>query len=89
VPRVGAFDSCGGAPIDSCVRYLRLREEWDPSRDSPLSALVELWLGRDHAEWLVMRRERAARAAAPAPATVEQRLDASGKAGDKFYNYWG
>ncbi len=88
IMHVGARGTVAIQRLDECAEYLRLRQEWDPSRDSPLSALVEHWLERDHAERLLLRRERL-EAAAPPPATVEERLNASGKVGDKFYNYWG
>jgi hypothetical protein len=86
IMHVGARGNVSIQRVDECAEYLRLKQQWDPNRDSPLSALVEQWLERDHAERLVMRKERLA---APPPSTVEEQLNASGKVGDKYYNYWG
>jgi CCR4-NOT complex subunit CAF16 len=86
IMHVGARGNVSIQRVDECAEYLRLKQQWDPNRDSPLSALVEQWLERDHAERLVMRKERLA---VPPPSTVEEQLNASGKVGDKYYNYWG
>ncbi len=69
--------------MSECEEYQKLCRDWDFNRDSPLSALIEKWLTADHADRQVMKKERK-----ELPPTVEQKLDASGKVGDRMYNYW-
>merc|ERR1711916_69445 len=65
--------------------YKELIDSWDPTKDSPLSALVEKWLERDWAAKVKEKQERKNR-----PATVEEKLanTRDSNIGDRFYNYW-
>ncbi len=85
IMHVGARGSVTLQVLEECADYQQLRGKWDPSRDSPLSALVESWLEKDHLERLEMRKE--ARLLPPVQ-TLEAKINASGKVGDKMYNYW-
>merc|ERR1711991_1034937 len=71
--------------LRDCPEYKELIDSWDPTKDSPLSALVEKWLERDWAAKVKEKQERKNR-----PATVEEKLanTRDSNIGDRFYNYW-
>jgi CCR4-NOT complex subunit CAF16 len=69
------------------AEYQAMCSSWDPSKDSPLSHLVETWLERDWQKKLEADKEARNR---PKEKTVEEKLAETRdtNVGDRFYNYW-
>jgi len=70
--------------LDECEDYLQLLRDWDPAKDSPLSALVEMWLEKDDVVRKKLKAERKT-SKKSRELTVEEKLC---KTTDKYYNYW-
>lgn len=70
--------------LKDCEEYQSMLSDWNPTKDSPLSALIERWLERD---WEEKVKRDAENKGKPKALTMEQRLANDRRFGDKYYDY--